>query len=600
MAENAPSIYGTGSVDGLERQGPPSWRRAALGVAFLYLALLIAMAVGVERSLRSLEDQLGADTVRLLAREQANLVIERSLETLRYPSADASRRLHERIQDLTVLSEVVTSLSVVDSMGRVVASEKPGPYELQTPSAALFANPPQPRLERRVRAFFGGGDYVVLVPLLEEGRLEGHLRVGLHSRPSAALHEQVRWRRMVLGALGLAAVGAFGPLLLWRLSAGRDPALKSTAASRTPATTDEFARVLHGATKGDLDDARRQGERGGLAVGALARVLEPGVVVVGRDLRLEHASARARELCGSADETEFREAWRVIESKLRQPASARPSEPGATRPLLVEPRPGHAVRVELHRLEGPGEECLVTLSDPRAAEAVENDARLRRQLDGLRRVYRTLAHELRAPLGAVMLNLDLLQDSLVSGLWNERGRRYIGVLRDELQRLHRSLHGIFTQTVPDAAPQEFDLARSLRDLAALLSPQARRQAVQLEVRLSDPCLPVRGYPDRLHQAFLNVAVNALEAMPDGGQLTLDARRDGAQARVVLRDTGPGIPTAALPHVYDPDFTTKNGGSGIGLHVARVVVEQHGGEIGIESRPGKGTAVCVAVPLAGSA
>ena len=69
---------------------------------------------------------------------------------------------------------------------------------------------------------------------------------------------------------------------------------------------------------------------------------------------------------------------------------------------------------------------------------------------------------------------------------------------------------------------------------------------------------------------------------------------------MLRDTGPGIPTAALPHVYDPDFTTKNGGSGIGLHVARVVVEQHGGEIGIESRPGKGTEVCVAVPLAGSA
>jgi signal transduction histidine kinase len=111
---------------------------------------------------------------------------------------------------------------------------------------------------------------------------------------------------------------------------------------------------------------------------------------------------------------------------------------------------------------------------------------------------------------------------------------------------------------------------------------------------------VRGYPDRLRQAFLNVAVNALEAMPRGGRLTLEARRDGTQARIAVRDTGPGIPAATLQRVYDPDFTTKDGGSGIGLHVARAVVELHGGEIGVESEPGRGTDVLVVVPLAASA
>jgi signal transduction histidine kinase len=201
----------------------------------------------------------------------------------------------------------------------------------------------------------------------------------------------------------------------------------------------------------------------------------------------------------------------------------------------------------------------------------------------------------------VMLNLELLQENIggTNDRWNDRTRRCVGVLRSELQRLNRSLHGIFTQTVPETSPQSFDLAGSLSDLGALLAPQARRQSVELLVRVQDAPLPVRGYPDRMRQALLNVAVNALEAMPRGGRLTLEARRDGTQARIAIRDTGPGIPPAALPRVYDSEFTTKDGGSGIGLHVARAAVELHGGEIGVLSEPGRGTDVLVVLPLAPS-
>ena len=106
---------------------------------------------------------------------------------------------------------------------------------------------------------------------------------------------------------------------------------------------------------------------------------------------------------------------------------------------------------------------------------------------------------------------------------------------------------------------------------------------------------MRGYPDRLRQAFLNVAVNALEAMPRGGRLIVEARPDGTRASVALRDNGPGIPPEALPHLFDPDFSTKDGGSGIGLHVARALVELHGGEIRVESEPGHGTDVRVPSP-----
>ena len=106
--------------------------------------------------------------------------------------------------------------------------------------------------------------------------------------------------------------------------------------------------------------------------------------------------------------------------------------------------------------------------------------------------------------------------------------------------------------------------------------------IEVVARLETGTLPIRGYPDRLRQAFLNVAVNALEAMPRGGRLTVVARREEGQAVVEIADTGPGIPKDALERIYEPDFSTKEGGSGIGLYVARALVELHGGLIRVES------------------
>jgi signal transduction histidine kinase len=578
--------------------------KSALGLVVAHLALVACLAVGLERTLRSLEEQLSADTVRMLASEQANLVFERSVAALQYPDADSRRRLHERIQTLTVLSEVVTSLSVVDAEGREVASEAAEGSGRFAPAAQLFGVPPRSRLEETDRrSFLRGGDYVVLVPLVEKGAVAGYLRVGLHSDRIASLYDQGRSRLVALVILGLLAVAALSAFLQLQLSRRAESIAAVLEGAPPPpgriASADEFARVLRSASrvKGDLEEARRESERRGLQVGALAQILEVGVVVLGRNLDVDYVSARALELCGGTEEDSFRRAWRGQEPALRRALAGGPTRPGEGRSLLVEVAPGHPVQAELHRLGGPAEDCLVLLRDPRAAEALEADARLVRQLDSLGRVYRTLAHELRAPLSAMVINLDLLRESLSREGAPPPARRHVDVLREELNRLTRSLSGILTQTVPEAPPESFDLTVSLADLVALLTPQARRQSVELEARLPDEPLPVRGYPDRLRQAFLNVAVNALEAMPRGGRLTVEARRDGARARVALRDNGPGIPPEALPRLYDPNFSTKDGGSGIGLHVARALVELHGGEIQIESAPGRGTDVRVFVPLA---
>jgi signal transduction histidine kinase len=260
--------------------------------------------------------------------------------------------------------------------------------------------------------------------------------------------------------------------------------------------------------------------------------------------------------------------------------------------------------VEVHPLtevEGGGQ--LVLVSDPEAIEALEADARLASQLEGLGRVYRAMAHELKAPLSAIMINLDLLRESLTVGESAERERqqrqrRYVDVLRDELNRLNRSLYGILTQTVPETKALEFDVVASLRDLATLLAAQARKQGVALETELGPEPLIVRGYPDRLRQAFLNLAVNALEAMPRGGRLRLAAARAGDRAEVEIRDTGGGISPPVRERIFDLDFSTKKGGSGVGLYVARALVELHGGEVKVDSQVGEGTRVRVMLPVAG--
>ena len=590
--------------------------KSTLGVLAGYLLLMAAFALGMDHWLRSLEERLSADTVRLLAREQANLIVERSLETLKYPDAGSQQRLRQRIQDLTLLSEVVSSLAVVDRDGQVVASDDPDLGPRLSPASALFGHPPLARMELSGRgSFLQGGTHTVVLPLTEGAEVVGYLRLVLHNDEVASLYRQGRAQLLGLALLGLAGVGVLGAFLqvqLSRRATSIAAVLEGTPARarRRLAPADEFARVLLAANRvrGALDEAHRQSERRGHEVGALAQVLKVGVVSLRRDLQVDYASARAIELMGCSDEAEFGARWDGLRGVVRTALAGPP--PGGdgswSIPLLLPPiEEGRRLQAEIHRLQAEGsDDYLVLLSDPRALEALEADARLAGQLEGLGRVYRTMAHELKAPLSAMIINLDLLRESLVAGEAAEpererRQRQYVEVLRDELNRLNRSLYGILTQTVPDAKPLEFDLAAALEDLAALLGPQARRQGIHLETHLGEGPLVVKGYPDRLRQAFLNVAVNALEAMPRGGRLTIEARAEETQVRIVLRDTGPGIGTEALERIYDLDFSTKQGGSGIGLYVARALVELHGGEIRVESAAGRGTDVLVSLPLATS-
>lgn len=335
----------------------------------------------------------------------------------------------------------------------------------------------------------------------------------------------------------------------------------------------------------------------------LSRVMNVGMVLVGPGGRLEYASRAAADLLGCDSEAELRRRWHELRRALRVdpdgvPADLRPKRLAIDVQLS---RGTQFLRVEMHALSEPNcQGCLVLMRDRHAGDALETDLLLASRMRSLVHVYRVLAHDLKAPLNAMQLTLDLLADS--SAYENApdgkaRRQHHLEVLREELSRLDRILQTVLEQKEPiEALAQVFDLREVIREIAVLLAPQARAQRVELAIELPDSPLCVQGYRDRVKQALLNVMINALEAMPGGGRLgiRLDAAGDAASLRI--RDTGPGIPDEVLDEIGQIYFTTKSSGSGIGLYVARLVVESHGGEIAVESTAETGTVFTVRLPL----
>lgn len=580
-----------------------------------YAVLIAAFAIGIDRWLHLFEDAVTLETSNLLAREAAALLSERTLGALAAPDGTSRTLLRERIHDMTLLSEVVSSITVVDHDGKVVASDRrPSGGPAARPDA-VFSKGWRPQLlPGSGPRFFQGGDYAVDVPLVEGSQLIGYVEVQFHSERVAGLFGAARRHFLFTAVAGLAGVLILGGVLQFHFSRQAasiaetlEDAVQNPTEKRDPLLHgDEFSRALQaaGRVRQVLSAARQETSRLQVSFGALAKALKMGVLLLRRDYEPDFANSRALELLGAGSLDDLKARWPTIRAALEAGlTSIDPGEGSSPAVHLDIPGPGvPRLRVETYRLgDAEREEYLVVLNDPEILDSLETDVRLASQLHGLARVYRTVAHELRAPLSAMMINLDLLRESLAEegaeGGAREDQERYVVVLREELERLNRSLSEALTQTLPPGDQRDkFDLREALAELGTLLAPQARRQGVELRTRMPDAPIVLVGYRDRLKQSFLNIAVNALEALPTGGLMNMDMETDASQVRVRVSDSGPGIPKALLDRIYDRDFTTKGTGSGIGLYVARVLVEMHGGEIRVESREGHGTQVEVRLPI----
>ncbi len=207
------------------------------------------------------------------------------------------------------------------------------------------------------------------------------------------------------------------------------------------------------------------------------------------------------------------------------------------------------------------------------------------------------AHDLRDVLNVIAMNVELLaraaeRSTQTSG--HLTAKRSADTVRRELRRLDRQLEVLLSgRMVAQTAPQVVDMTEVVKMLVELIGPRASRQRVTIALT-STGVLRTHGHPDRLHGAILSLMINALDAMPKGGRLDLVLSQiRGVQIEV--RDTGPGIPGNAAAAIWAPGYTTKTDRAGLGLHVARSVVESHDGTIRYEPNPSGGS--CFVVHLA---
>lgn len=218
------------------------------------------------------------------------------------------------------------------------------------------------------------------------------------------------------------------------------------------------------------------------------------------------------------------------------------------------------------------------------------------------RISGGVAHEIKNPLNAIALHLDLLRERL--GTPDNEFTPQINILSKEVTRLDRVVKTFLDFSRPvEIRLQEVDLAALVREVAELMTPQARlaKIALQFEPVADAEPMWIRGDADMLKQALLNLVTNALEAMKDGGNLNLRVIRAGNLVTLEVADDGPGIPPDLRAKVFQLYFTTKTKGSGIGLAMTYRAVQLHNGTIDFVSEDGRGTTFRLQFPaLAGHA
>jgi PAS domain S-box-containing protein len=255
--------------------------------------------------------------------------------------------------------------------------------------------------------------------------------------------------------------------------------------------------------------------------------------------------------------------------------------------------------VSMRRIAG----TLVHLEDITDKRKREAQFRRAESLASLTTLAAGVAHEIKNPLGSISIHIQLLQravqragaceDKVLSGLLD----RHLGVVTEEIERLNKIVVDFLFAVRPmDIELRETDPRELLRELAEFIGPEADQVGVRVELDL--PAEAPRVLVDRryMKQAILNLAKNALAAMPGGGRLGLALEIKDDLVRIAVSDTGMGIPPETISKIFEPYYTTKETGTGLGLTITFKIVREHRGEIAVNSEPGRGSVFAITLPV----
>jgi PAS domain S-box-containing protein len=331
--------------------------------------------------------------------------------------------------------------------------------------------------------------------------------------------------------------------------------------------------------------------------------LQDGLMLFTRDTRVVLVSASAekflgrprREILGRTAEEIFSDG--TVLGAVVLPAFQK------QRPLVqyeFDAADSRRVQVSLDFIQEKGTPigALLTMRDAESVRSIENEIEISRRLSASGRLTRGVAHEVKNPINAIVLHLQLLQNKLQQD--DPEARRHMDVIGSEIHRLDRVVQILVDFTRPrDLRLEDVDLRKLLESVSVLAAPDAARHGVRVVQDLSDEELLVHVDSDLIKQAILNLVLNGVQSMTTGGTLTLKARRDDETILAEVLDQGGGIPPEAQEKIFELYFTTKGdkGGSGIGLAQTYQIMQWHYGSVEFDSVVGAGTTFRLHLPAA---
>lgn len=240
---------------------------------------------------------------------------------------------------------------------------------------------------------------------------------------------------------------------------------------------------------------------------------------------------------------------------------------------------------------------------------LDRDKRIRaRQMEAEKKLQQTerlsmmgqmaasIAHEIKNPLGSIRGAAQIIEDKSTS----EKDRNeFAEIIRKESDRLDRVVRDFLAYSRPAPARMEVLIVSDILDTAQKhLKYQAEKQGITIKYTSSGP-IEMKGDPEKLHQLFLNIILNAIQALIHGGEIDIKCgeliENENRLIRIEISDDGPGIPDNILQKIFDPFYSTKSQGTGLGLATARAIVAEHDGSIKAISEPGRGTTFTITFP-----
>ncbi len=369
--------------------------------------------------------------------------------------------------------------------------------------------------------------------------------------------------------------------------------------------TDEWGIL---SSKLDLLGERMRGEKAAFVelkenLDQLFSQLSDGLLLSDRDDRLVLATpAATRFLDGEPDDILHRPVAEVfsrnhpLDAWLREVFRSRQSS--GWRSIEI---PGHAVPRMLVSAQFVAEQdehvgCLVTLRDASTRAQIEDQIDVATRLAALSRLMSGVAHEVKNPLNAMVLQVEILKTKL--GDAGKQVLPQLEILNSEIRRLDRVVKTFLDFTRPvELRPTETSIENLVREVFVLAEPQARRNNVRLVFDANGALPALRVDRDLFKQALLNLVLNGCQAMPSGGELRVTPGATARHVELAVADQGVGIPPEARGKIFSLFYTTKPGGSGVGLAMSYRILQLHNGSIEFTSEPNRGTTFRMTLPRA---